>query len=501
MAPVTAMDGGPPRGGEASARRPSLVARLMLAYAAMIAGLLVSTWWSLRSLAQAERAAQRLAWRSVQAIDLTARLETVVRDKARLADYLLAGDRGALDAIRPHRQQFEAWLAELGDFARTDAERALIARMRTTYAAYTTKADEVIRRQQAGDPEAARERFVDMAGDVDELLADGQELLAHAEQDMRARQAAAEAAVAHGRALVLGLTGLGALVSLVLGFVLSRYAARPIYRLVLRLGAAGVVDRVEVDGDELGALEAHVTALLERVRQQERALQQAEKLSELGEIASEIAHETLNPVSGVKAMLQALRRTPLPPEQLARELAEMEAQLGRVADTVRRLMCYARPLEPKMVPVPVGRVLDQAVRTASLAPAAQGYPIRVAPAPAALRWEMDPELIEQVLVNLIVNACEASPPGGEVEVRATVERGALCLVVRDHGPGIAPAVRERLFHPFFTTKPHGNGLGLAVSRNIVREHGGQIDVGPAEGGGSAFRVLLPAAEALCASRS
>jgi signal transduction histidine kinase len=114
---------------------------------------------------------------------------------------------------------------------------------------------------------------------------------------------------------------------------------------------------------------------------------------------------------------------------------------------------------------------------------------------------MDPELIEQVLVNLIVNACEASPPGGEVEVRATVERGALCLVVRDHGPGIAPAVRERLFHPFFTTKPHGNGLGLAVSRNIVREHGGQIDVGPAEGGGSAFRVLLPAAEALCASRS
>src|SRR5581483_806869 len=453
MAPVTAMDGGPPRGGEASARRPSLVARLMLAYAAMIAGLLVSTWWSLRSLAQAERAAQRLAWRSVQAIDLTARLETVVRDKARLADYLLAGDRGALDAIRPHRQQFEAWLAELGDFARTDAERALIARMRTTYAAYTTKADEVIRRQQAGDPEAARERFVDMAGDVDELLADGQELLAHAEQDMRARQAAAEAAVAHGRALVLGLTGLGALVSLVLGFVLSRYAARPIYRLVLRLGAAGVVDRVEVDGDELGALEAHVTALLERVRQQERALQQAEKLSELGEIASEIAHETLNPVSGVKAMLQALRRTPLPPEQLARELAEMEAQLSRVADTVRRLMCYARPLEPKMVPVPVGRVLDQAVRTASLAPAAQGYPIRVAPAPAALRWEMDPEL------------------------------------------------RERLFHPFFPRTRHGKGLRLALSRNIVREHGGQIDVGPAEGGGSAFRVLLPGAEALCASRS
>ncbi|HLK10719.1 MAG TPA: ATP-binding protein [Candidatus Binatia bacterium] len=481
--------------------KPSLVARLMLAYAAVIAGLLVSTWWSQRSLAAAERAAQRLAWRSVQGIDLTARLETVVREKSRLADYLLAGDRAALDAIRPHRQQFQAWIDELGDFARTDPERALIAHMRGSYAAYTSKADEVIRRQQAGDPQAARAVFVAMAGDVEELLADGQQLLALAEQDMRARRRAAEAAIAQGRSIVLWLTAVGALFSLVLGFVLSRYAARPIYRLVLRLGASGVVDRVEVDGDELGTLEAHVTALLERVRQQERALQQAEKLSELGEIASEIAHETLNPVSGVKAMLQALRRTALPPERLARELSEMERQLGRVADTVRRLMCYARPLEPKMAAAPVRRVVDQAVRTAELVPATQGCTIRTEPVPADLRWEMDPELIEQVLVNLIVNACEASPPGGEVEVRAAIERGELSLVVRDHGPGISPAIRERLFHPFFTTKPHGNGLGLAVSRNIVREHGGQIDVGSTDGGGSAFRVLLPAAGALCVSRS
>jgi two-component system NtrC family sensor kinase len=318
---------------------------------------------------------------------------------------------------------------------------------------------------------------------------------------MQDRRQAAEAAAAHGRTIVLWLTGLGALVTLALGFSLSRYAAQPIYRLVLRLGNAGVGDQVQVDGDELGTLEAHVSALLDRVRQQERALQQAQKLSELGEIASEIAHEALNPVTGVKGMLQALRRTSLPPERLKAELSDMERQLGRVADTVRRLMSYARPLEPRMRRVAVPELLGRAVRSARLAPGVRDRTIRVEPVSSRLEWEMDPDLIEQVLTNLVVNACEASPSGAEVVLEAHAENGHLLLSVRDHGTGVAPAIRARLFHPFVTTKPHGNGLGLAVSRNIVQEHGGQIEVIPEERGGSIFRVLLPRADALCASRS
>ena len=304
-----------------------------------------------------------------------------------------------------------------------------------------------------------------------------------------------------GRTLVLWLTGLGAVFSLGLGLALSRYAAKPIYRLVLRLGAAGVGDQIQVDGNELGVLEAHVNALLERVRRQEGALQQAEKLSELGEIASEIAHETLNPVTGVRGMLQALQRGPVPPDQLRAELAEMERQLGRVANTVRRLMSYARPLEPCMGDVSVRRVVEGAVRTAQLAPGAAGRPIRTQGIAGDLEWRLDPELIEQVLVNLLVNGCEASPPGEAVELRTDVLDDSLRFVVRDHGTGMTPAARTRLFHPFFSTKPNGNGLGLAVSRNIVREHGGQIDVLPENGRGTAFQVVLPRTEAPCASRS
>ncbi len=472
-----------------------LASRLLLACAVAVAATLVSTWWSLHSLAEAERAAEHLADRSEQGLDLTVKLETVVREKSFLSDYLLSGDETLLAALQPHRQQFHDWIEAMSTFIRTDSERELLDRMRARYAAYTAASDEVVHLQQAGRSGEARQRFVQMAADIEQLLGDGEQLFTLAAADMRDRRAAAEAQVEDARRTMLWLTGIGALCSLALAAALARSAARPLNRMVLRLGATEVGERVAIEGDEVQAIEAHVNALLHHVRQQERALQQAEKLSELGEIASELAHETLNPITGVTSMLQALRRTPLPPEQFNRELFDMERLLGRVATTIRRLMSYARPLQPHMQRVPVDTVVQRAAASARVAPGTRQRSIEVAPVPPAIEWTMDPELIEQVLVNLLVNGCEASPAGSRVELRTEQTNGTLAFDVRDRGAGISAAHRDRLFHPFFTTKPDGNGLGLAISRNIVREHGGQIDVLPNDGGGSVFRVTLPRSDA------
>jgi len=466
----------------------------MLACAVVVAAALVSAWWSLRSLAEAERAAEHLADRSEEGLDLTAKLETVVREKSFLADYLLSGDERLLAALQPHRQQFREWIDAMQDFVRTEDERGLLDQMRRRFASYTAASDDVVGLQRSGRADEARQRFATMAGDVEELLNDGQQLFALAAADMRDRRAVAQQQVDHARRLMLWFTGIGALCSLAMAAALARSAARPLLRLVVRLGATEVGERVAIEGDELRTIEAHVNALLSRVREQERALQQAEKLSELGEIASELAHETLNPVTGVSSMLQALRRTPLTPEQLNRELVDMERMLGRVATTVRRLMSYARPLEPQMHRVSVALVMQRAVASARVAPGARERILQPESVPLALEWTMDPDLIEQVLVNLLVNGCEASPPGARVEIGAAQTNGTLTLVVRDHGTGIAPNHRERLFHPFFTTKPTGNGLGLAISRNIVREHGGHIEVRTPADGGSLFCVTLPGSE-------
>jgi len=367
---------------------------------------------------------------------------------------------------------------------------------------YAAKVDEVMRLQQQGSADDARQVFVSVAGTIEDLLANSQRLFALSESVMRERRARMDTFMQRQRLLISWLTGLGALLSLVLAFVLSRYATRPIYQLVLRLGASGIVDSVRVEGNELYALETHVTALLERVRQQEHALLQAEKLSEVGEIATEIAHETLNPLAGVKGMLQALRRTALPRETFRKDLADMERQLSRIEDTVRRLMDYARPLAPHVRTVMIRSVLDAATRAARMAPGSRDRTIRTTlSGVGGLVWPMDPDLIERVLVNLLVNGCEASPPGGVVDLRAEVSDDTLTFAVRDWGAGISPAIQSRLFHPFCTTKVEGNGLGLAVSRNIVHEHRGRIEATAAEGGGTVFRVILPDGGGVCASPS
>jgi signal transduction histidine kinase len=475
------------------AMRPGLTASLMLVYAAVVSVLLLSTWWSYRSLAGTEHSARQLAELSVSVVRLTSGLETIVQDKGRIADYLISGDPELLNGVRPHRSEFKAWLEEMTTFTTTSEEGRLLEAVRATYASYTEKADEVVSLQQAGQDDAAHRLFVAMARDVETLLGDSGRLFALVEGDLQARRVQAQQRFDDGERAIAWITAIGALFSLVLGFILSRYAARPIYRLAVRLGSAGIVDEVALGGDDIGKIEARVSALLERVRQQERALQQAEKLSELGEIATEIAHETLNPVAGVKGMLQALRRTDLPPQQLSQELASMERQLDRVEGIVRRLMDYARPLEPHARRVAVRALLDDALRAARSAPSTRDHDVRIVSCASGLEWTLDPDLIRQVLVNLITNGCEASPPGSAVEVRAAVQGGNLLLAVEDHGSGITSASRERLFRPFFTTKPRGNGLGLAVSRKIVREHGGQIEAVPltAAGMGSAFCVELP----------
>ena len=481
--------------------RPSLVGRLMLAYTVVLAAVLLSAWWSERSFSTVENAAERLSRRSVEGMQLMGELNRLLRERSDFEQKLLLGEAHARTAFEPQPNSFESWLAEMEEFAHSPQERKLLEDMRGSYQSFAAEAATLGPLQQAGRTDEARQAFTRLTAAVERLLADSEALFQSTEHDMRDRKHRAEATVDAARRLVFWTTAIGGLCSQVLGFVLTRHAARPIVRLVLRLGASGAVDRVEFDGDEIGTLERHVGSLLDRVRRQERALQQAEKLSELGEIASEIAHETLNPVAGVKAMLQALRRTSLPADKLAAELANVERQLTRVEEIVRRLVRYARPLEPHMRRTPVTQVVERAVAAARLTPGACDRRIEIVGPQPDCEWVMDPDLVEQVLVNLLVNGCEASPPGSSVELGTTLENGQICFSVRDHGGGLGTVDRDRLFHPFYTTKPRGNGLGLAISRNIAREHGGQIEAISFDGVGSEFRVLLPERDGGCAEPS
>jgi signal transduction histidine kinase len=158
---------------------------------------------------------------------------------------------------------------------------------------------------------------------------------------------------------------------------------------------------------------------------------------------------------------------------------------------VEEFLALARP--PVLKPEPI-RVADLLAETAALVePEARRTGVRLERlVPDDLPpLTADRDRLTQVLLNLTRNALEAMPDGGRLRLEAAATPRAVTLAVTDSGPGIAPEARARLFEPYYTTKARGLGLGLAIARQIVEAHGGAIDVEPADGGGSRFRVTLP----------
>jgi signal transduction histidine kinase len=172
--------------------------------------------------------------------------------------------------------------------------------------------------------------------------------------------------------------------------------------------------------------------------------------------------------------------------------------IGEEADRLNRmvgdLLDYSRPLQPAMQPVALSPIIEEAIASAHKGGAGDGVLVRVHVAPAVSTVRADARLLRQALLNLVTNAFQAMPRGGELTVSATEEsenrRPFVCIAVRDTGSGVRRDERERIFQPFYTTKATGTGLGLAVVRRIAEGHGGRVRL-PDVRTGAEFQLLLP----------
>jgi len=231
---------------------------------------------------------------------------------------------------------------------------------------------------------------------------------------------------------------------------------------------------------------------IERLHTQD--LERAQQLATVGEMATGIAHEIRNPLTGVLGAVElALRR--LPEGDSARPLLhEAQTQLKRIERTTTQLLRYARPPELRAVRVDANLLVDRAVRVVEPQATSRQVRLRGQPAPEPVPVDVDPELMVQVLVNLLLNGIDATPGGGALEAWTSRQATEVRLGVRDTGPGVAPELRAEVFRPFFTTKHQGTGLGLPISQQIVRRHGGSLLLEETPGGGATFIVVLPLAE-------
>jgi len=233
-----------------------------------------------------------------------------------------------------------------------------------------------------------------------------------------------------------------------------------------------------------------------RVRDLERQLFHAERLTTAGRLAAGIAHEINNPLEGMANYLSlargALERGDV--ESARRRLEGVRQGLDRAALVVRQVLAHADPAKAPRTAVDLNRVLAESTEFVRSRPEFAGVRFESALAEAPLTVEGNPIMLGQVVLNLIVNACEAQSGGGEVRVSSRAAEGSVLAEVADRGPGIAAADRERIFEPFFSTK-NSTGLGLSICHAIVRQHGGRLEARPRPDGGTVFQMTLPSAPA------
>ena len=227
-----------------------------------------------------------------------------------------------------------------------------------------------------------------------------------------------------------------------------------------------------------------------------RDLERAHQLATVGELASGVAHEIRNPLTGVLGALDlALRR--VPPEDAARPLLEeAQKQLRRIDGTTTQLLRYARPPELREVAVDAHRLVERAAQVLGPQASAVHVALQIEPAPDPVPVRADPEAMVQVLVNLMLNGIEAMSAGATLTVWVSRHAPEVWIGVRDTGAGIPPERRADVFRPFYTTKAQGTGLGLSISQQIVVRHGGSLRVEDTPGGGATLVVALPLAETM-----
>jgi hypothetical protein len=287
-------------------------------------------------------------------------------------------------------------------------------------------------------------------------------------------------------------------------WLVGREAVAPLQRLVgaMRRAEAGELTVRADEGrpDELGTAARSFDAMLSALRRSQAELEafyrermiRADRFAAVAEIAAGLAHEIKNPLAGLSGALELLAEDLAGDERKAEVVSEMRHQVERLTGTMESLLSFARPPKAKLRATDVNGSLEkvlflirQQVRGGRLV--VNDEVARVLPHVIA-----DPSQLEQVFLNLCLNACQAmsAQGSGSLTLRARADEGTVAVEICDTGPGIPPDLRNQVFKPFFTTKREGNGLGLAISARIIAEHGGHIGYRCPPEGGTVFTVTL-----------
>lgn len=300
----------------------------------------------------------------------------------------------------------------------------------------------------------------------------------------------------------------GPAIGIFFGVLVARGLHRSISQISITLkGATGELDRelgrVDIGrSGDLSGLEqqvqtvaARIAKVVEELHDARQEMIRTERLAAVGELAAGVAHELRNPLTSVKLLIQTSAQRQPARALTDRQFQVIQEEITRMEKTIQGLLDFARPPRLHRLRHDLCDTLRRALNLMDGRANHARVVLSIDLPDQPILVEGDPEQLHQVFINLLLNAIESMPQGGSLNVAATLGRPSKeqCQVLFcDSGPGIPEAVMGKMFEPFVTSKERGTGLGLAVSRRIVEEHGGKLTGANRPGGGALFIVELPA---------
>lgn len=251
-----------------------------------------------------------------------------------------------------------------------------------------------------------------------------------------------------------------------------------------------VAERARGQNIRLQRTTRELASVNEELQQNMAKLRRAERMYAVAQLSASLAHEIRNPLAGISGAAGILRRGNANAENVQACLEIIDKESQRLNKLLSHFLEFARPRTPKMQATDLRSVIDSVTRLAEHSYDAGPVTFEQSIDPALPEITCDSEQIKQVLLNIVINAAQATPDG-VVELRAWSDREWAFVAVRDHGMGIPDDQKHRIFEPFFTTKENGTGLGLAIASKIVEQHGGQLTADNIPGKGLTMLLQLP----------
>jgi len=419
-----------------------------------------------------------------------------------ILDRLVSGDRSA-------RQEFEALglglereFSDLRSHARTGEEKALIQQLEEAHRRVTLLVREIFdllargardRAVQKVERELEQVAFKSQDEEINRLRA-----YYDAASERSSRQTIAtgsQGELLAGIVMLLGLIWGGGLL-----FGIQRWLVKPLQtigRSTAIISTGDLNHHIEVRSeDELGDLAASINSMAEALKRIQERVLQAERLAAVGELSSYVAHNIRNPLASIRSSAQAALED-------AEVSGESRATLKGIVDTVDHLKQWVhnflfafKPIRPTLAPSDLNRVITDALHVVRPMIEAKRIDVEMNLATTLPLAPLDEGYLEQALVSLLTNACDATPPGKTISITSRlIQEGerpwAISVDLDDDGGGIPPDLLQKVFTPYFTTKSDGVGLGLTMAQKIVSSHSGSLIVSNRPEGGTTVQILLP----------